>query len=79
MLSEKTWQQKSWYKDDEKNRNISICTLVSAGAIVYIHKCIRRKAVTESGLNMWRLSYIKKIEGAKWYEDIKRGCRRTDS
>ena len=80
MPSEKIWQPKLWYKDDEKNRNISICTLVAAGAIVYIYKCIRRKTITESGLNMWRRSYMyKEKEGAKWYEDIKRGCRWTDS
>lgn len=54
--------------------------MVAAGAIVYIYKCIRRKAITESGLNMWRRSYMyKEKEGAKWYEDIKRGCRWTDS
>ena len=41
--------------------------MVAAGAIVYIYKCIRRKAITESGLNMWRRSYMyKEKEGAKW-------------
>lgn len=34
--------------------------MVAAGAIVYIYKCIRRKAITESGLNMWRRSYMYK-------------------